>query len=81
VGLAFGPDGTGSLLLGGAGYPRQPQLDPRAPAPWSRLIEVLVDHVSGHKAGVAGIYNRAAYANEKQDALRRWHERLERIIA
>jgi hypothetical protein len=33
------------------------------------IVEAVINHVSGHKAGVAGIYNRAAYAAEKRDAL------------
>jgi hypothetical protein len=28
-------------------------------------------HISGHRAGVAGVYNRALYASEKRDALDR----------
>jgi hypothetical protein len=33
------------------------------------VIEAVLNHVSGHKAGVAGIYNRATYAAEKRQAL------------
>jgi len=29
-------------------------------------------HVSGHKAGVAGVYNKAAYLEERATALERW---------
>jgi len=36
------------------------------------IIEAVVNHVSGHKAGVAGIYNRATYSAEKREALERW---------
>jgi hypothetical protein len=36
------------------------------------VVEAVVNHVSGTKAGVAGIYNRAEYATEKKDALARW---------
>jgi hypothetical protein len=36
------------------------------------VVEAILNHVSGHKAGVAGIYNRAAYAAEKRDALEKW---------
>ena len=36
------------------------------------IIEAIVNHASGHKAGVAGIYNRASYAEEKRAALDRW---------
>jgi integrase len=44
------------------------------------IIEALLNHVSGHKAGVAGVYNRAAYTAEKADALTRWANRLQAII-
>ena len=36
------------------------------------VIEAVLNHVSGHKAGVAGIYNRATYAAECRAALERW---------
>ena len=36
------------------------------------VIEAVVNHVSGHKGGVAGVYNRAAYAPEKKAALELW---------
>jgi hypothetical protein len=29
----------------------------------------VINHVSGHKAGVAGVYNRSTYENEKRAAL------------
>ena len=32
------------------------------------IIEAVLNHVSGHKAGVAGIYNRARYEGEMRDA-------------
>jgi hypothetical protein len=37
-------------------------------------------NVSGHKGGVAGIYNRAAYEAEKATALCRWAERVAAIV-
>jgi integrase len=40
------------------------------------IIEAVLNHVSGHKAGVAGIYNRAKYADEMRDALQRWADHL-----
>jgi integrase len=33
------------------------------------VIEAVVNHISGHKAGVAGIYNRSTYEPEKRRAL------------
>ena len=33
------------------------------------IIEAVLNHVSGHKGGVAGIYNRATYEPEKRAAL------------
>jgi integrase len=36
------------------------------------IIEACVNHVSGAKASVAGVYNKAAYALEKQSAFERW---------
>ncbi len=36
------------------------------------VVEAILNHVSGHKAGVAGIYNRATYAAEKRQALDMW---------
>jgi integrase len=36
------------------------------------IVEACVNHVSGAKASVAGVYNKAAYAPEKQSAFERW---------
>ena len=36
------------------------------------VIEAVLNHVSGSRAGVAGIYNRALYSAEKRQALDRW---------
>jgi integrase len=44
-------------------------------------IEAVLNHVSGHKAGVAGIYNRATYAAEKRAALELWGERVRALGA
>jgi integrase len=43
------------------------------------IIEAVVGHVSGHKNGVAGVYNRAAYRIEKAVALERWGDWLEAV--
>ncbi|WP_233475280.1 tyrosine-type recombinase/integrase [Bradyrhizobium brasilense] len=36
------------------------------------IVEAILNHVSGHRAGVAGVYNRARYAAEMREALQRW---------
>ncbi len=45
------------------------------------VIEAILNHVSGHKAGVAGIYNRSTYSAEKRAALELWAGHLRTIIA
>jgi integrase len=44
------------------------------------IIEAVLNHVSGHKAGVAGIYNRSTYDREKRDALNLWAEHVMAIV-
>jgi integrase len=41
------------------------------------VIEAILNHVSGHKSGVAGIYNRSTYAVEKRAALELWATHLQ----
>ena len=36
------------------------------------IIEAILNHVSGHRAGVGGIYNRARYEDAMRSALDRW---------
>ena len=45
------------------------------------VIEAALNHISGHKAGVAGIYNRAAYAAEKRQAVEIWATHLATLLA
>ena len=40
------------------------------------IIEAILNHVSGHRAGVAGIYNRASYEAEMRAALGRWADHI-----
>ena len=44
------------------------------------IIEACVNHVSGHKSGVAGVYNRAQYAEEKRAAFESWGEFVAKLI-
>jgi len=41
------------------------------------VIEAIVNHVSGHKAGVAGVYNKALYWDERVRALDAWAQYVE----
>ena len=45
------------------------------------VVEAVLNHVSGSKAGVAGVYNRAAYGPEKRVALERWAAHIKGIVA
>ena len=40
------------------------------------VVEAVLNHISGHKAGVAGVYNLASYAAEKRAALDLWAARV-----
>jgi integrase len=43
------------------------------------IIEAVLNHVSGHRAGVAGIYNRSSYLEDKRRALTKWAEFLDNL--
>jgi integrase len=45
------------------------------------VVESVLNHRSGHKAGVAGVYNKAAYEREMRAALLLWAEHLRAIVA
>lgn len=44
------------------------------------IIEAVVNHISGHKAGIAGVYNRATYAAEKRSSIVTWAEHLGIVV-
>jgi integrase len=44
------------------------------------IIEACLNHVSGSKAGVAGVYNRSLYVAEKRAALEKWGRHIQTII-
>jgi hypothetical protein len=44
------------------------------------IIEAALNHISGHKAGVAGVYNRSSYAAEKRAALDLWGKHVQGLI-
>ena len=44
------------------------------------VVEAVVNHISGSaKAGVAGVYNRALYLDERRTALERWAEWINKM--
>ena len=44
------------------------------------VVEAILNHVSGTRGGVAGVYNRSTYAAEKKVALELWAARLRDIV-
>jgi integrase len=44
------------------------------------IVEAILGHADGHKRGVAGVYNRATYENEKRVALNRWADYLLAVV-
>src|SRR6185312_10304174 len=45
-----------------------------------QVIEAVLNHKSGIVSGVAAIYNRHAYQDEKREALEKWSEKLSQIV-
>ncbi len=45
------------------------------------IVEAVLNHVCGAKAGVAGVYNRAVYAPEKKAALERWAAHVAGLVS
>jgi integrase len=45
------------------------------------VTEAVLNHVSGSRAGIVGIYQRHTWAQEKREALDRWARRLEAIVS
>jgi hypothetical protein len=45
------------------------------------VVELVVNHVSGARAGVAGHYNRAEMLDERRTALERWAAHVQGLVA
>lgn len=43
------------------------------------IIEAVLNHKTGIVSGVAAVYNRYAYVDEKREALERWADRVEEL--
>jgi hypothetical protein len=61
------------------GEPPQPRMADLKVSP--HVIETVLNHISGHRAGVAGIYNRSTYVDEVRAALKRWASHVEKLVA
>jgi len=44
------------------------------------VVEAVLNHMSGSKAGVAGVYNKATYLKEKREALNKYAEYVLTIV-
>jgi integrase len=44
------------------------------------IIEEVLNHRSGHKGGIAGVYNRSRYANEVRAALAMWEDHVRTLV-
>jgi integrase len=45
------------------------------------ITEAVLNHYSGHRSGVAGVYQRAKYADEMRSALQRWANHLAQLTS
>ena len=44
------------------------------------VVEATINHVSGHRAGVAGVYNRSTLDRQKRAALEIWANHIQAIV-
>src|SRR5262249_5114698 len=45
-----------------------------------QVVETLLGHIAGSRAGVVGIYQRHAYEEEKRAAIEKWSDRVANIV-
>ena len=45
------------------------------------IVEAVLGHVSGHRSGVAGTYNRSAYDVQKRHALTAWADHIAALVS
>jgi integrase len=45
------------------------------------IIELCVNHISGHKAGIAGIYNRSVQIEARRAAMERWSAHIQGLVS
>jgi integrase len=44
------------------------------------VVEMIVNHISGHKGGVAGVYNKSTYLAERCEALEAWSAHVLKLV-
>jgi hypothetical protein len=44
------------------------------------IVEQILNHRSGHKGGIAGIYNKSRYDREVRPALALWEDHLRSVV-
>ena len=44
------------------------------------IVEQILNHQSGHRAGVAGTYNRSSYEREVRAALALWSDHVRTLV-
>lgn len=44
------------------------------------IIETVLNHYSGHRAGVAGVYNKSPYEREVKAALSLWADHIQKLV-
>ena len=44
------------------------------------IVEAILNHYSGHRAGDAGVYNRSTYSRQIRAALALWDDHLRSLI-
>jgi integrase len=45
------------------------------------IVETILNHQSGHRGGVAGIYNKSRYEHEVREALIRWADHVSALVS
>jgi hypothetical protein len=44
------------------------------------IVELMLNHISGHKGGIAGIYNHAVNGKERREALDQWATHFMQLV-
>jgi integrase len=44
------------------------------------IVELVLNHISGHKGGIAGVYNRAVNGKERREALELWAKHVSALV-